>query len=355
MALTTEFRSALAGLFQIDVAQVEVSNDGLNIAGTSLESPGDFDLLQLVESFTLVEAGSERATITSGSSTINFSRVMLREQPEFGVIDLNPNGNRLFLGKFGATVAEIDLSQCPEILLGVACLQPRTSAPAREWASILEAWGPFVALQGTAPEESMAEIGCFLSCNAPALPEFASPSRVRPFQVRHTTSPEALKAYVLGLQSIDGPDVAFLRLYRIFELEFAATLKDEMSTAALPEVYERLRSLHSVSELEILKRTIERSSVAISRFTCDDFRALFGSHEPSREQYKKIAKWLDTGAAVPNDCRGQLIYYIRCALVHSKFSETEKFLFGPFEGSRAEALRHVLSDMRDIIRDILAT
>lgn len=121
--------------------------------------------------------------------------------------------------------------------------------------------------------------------------------------------------------------MAFLRLYRIFELEFAATLKSERAAAALPQVYEKLRTLHAVSEMDILRRTIKRSIVPALRFTRDDFKALFGADLPNREQYKKLSKWLEAGTPLPDDCRAQAIYCIRCALVHSKFSETERSLW----------------------------
>jgi hypothetical protein len=354
MSLTLEFRTSLAEMFGIDVAKVEVVSGGVTIAGTLLESPGKFDIAALLGGFSLVETCPSRATVTDATRDITLSRVVLRPQPEYGVIEIGTRDAWLFLGEFGATVGQIDLGQCPELLFCIACFQPQRASPVRQWAAILEAWGPFVVSEGEHPQPTMAEVGCFLQSTAPVLPEFDLPSKARPFRKRATTSKEALNAYVLGLQSTDGPEVAFLRLYRIFELEFAATLQSEIAGAALSQVYEKLRTLHSVSEIEILRRTIERSAAPIRRFTRDDFKALFGSELPARDQYKKLAKWLEAGTALPDDCRAQAIYYTRCALVHSKFSETERFLFGPFEGDRAVALSHIVSDMRDILRDILA-
>lgn len=354
MPVVTEFRNSLASAFGIDAANIEVTSDSVNIAGTPLARPGDFDIAALLESYSMVERTPTKAIVTDGHQSITFSRVVVRPQPEYGIIEIVPGDAWLFLGDFEQTVDQLDLGQYPELLLCIACFEPRRISAVREWAVILESWGPFVASQGEPPLQALAEIGCFLQSAAPTLPDFSLPSKVRRFQARATTSTEAMNAYVLGLQSTDGPDVAFLRLYRIFELEFAATLKAEMSSAPLTQVYEKLRTLHSVSELDILKRTIDRSTVPISRFTCDNFRALFGADLPTREHYKKLARWLETGVALPNDSRALLIYYVRCALVHSKFSETERFLFGPFEADRSAALCHIVADMRDILRDILA-
>ncbi|MGA9511866.1 MAG: hypothetical protein WBV55_24825 [Candidatus Sulfotelmatobacter sp.] len=355
MPLAQEFRTSLAKLFGIDVSQIEVNPDGVNIAGSALPAPGVFDVAALLESFNIVETAANRVKVTDGHRTITLSRVAVRPQPEHGIIEVGAVDAKLFLGSFGTTVGQIDIVQCPELLICIACFDPQRTQPVREWAAILEAWGPFVISEGEPPHPALAEIGCFLESGAPSLPEFSLPSQARAFRHRITTSKEAVNAYVLGLQSTDGPDIAFLRLYRIFELEFAATLQSEMAKAALSQVYEKLRMLHSVNEIEILRRTIDRSLVPVTRFTCGDFRTLFGAQPPSREQYKRLAKWVESGTGLPEDCRAHVIYYIRCALVHRKFSETEQFLFGPFEGNRAVALTHIVSDMREILRDILAT
>jgi hypothetical protein len=355
MPLTQEFRASLATQFGIDVSNVEVAADGVRVAGTLLETPGAFDMAALLDGFSIVEAEPGRAKVAGGGREITLSRVVVRPQPEHGVIELAAGSAWLFLGGFGATVDQVDLGACPEILTFLACFEPQRTSSVREWAAILEAWGPFVASDGDPPQHAMAEIGCFLQSAAPSLPEFRPPSQVRPFRKRATASREALNAYVLGLQSTDGPDVAFLRLYRIFELEFAATLQAGIASAPLSQVYEKLRTLHSASELEILRRTIDRSVVPVSRFTCSDFQALFGPEPPSRDQYRKLSSWLAVGTTLPDDCRAPAVYFIRCALVHSKSSETERFLFGPFESARAAALSHIVSDMRDILRDILAT
>jgi len=42
-------------------------------------------------------------------------------------------------------------------------------------------------------------------------------------------------------------------------------------------------------------------------------------------------------------------------LVHSKIGDTERFLFGPFFGPRADALHHLVEDTRAIIKDLIAT
>lgn len=356
MSLTTLFRNSLASTFGIDVVDIELVQDGITIAGALLPTPGTFNIGALLDSSNVVDQTAGRVTIDIKGRAVTIARVNLRPQSESGIIEIGSHDTWLFLGSFGTTVDKVDLENYPELLFSIACFDPlRSTSLNREWSAILEAWGPFVVSQGAPPEPALAEIGCFMPSTAPLPPEFLPSSQVRLFHPRPTTSTEALNAYILGLQSVDGPDVAFLRFYRIFELEFAATIRDAMNTAALSQVYATLRTLHGMTELEILKRTLNRSAVVFSQFTCDDFRALFGTDPPMREQYRKLATWLESGTVLPTECRALVIYYIRCALVHSKFTETERFLFGPFEGNRSIALAHVVSDMRAVLRDILAT
>src|SRR5439155_15203957 len=122
------------------------------------------------------------------------------------------------------------------------CFDPRSRlVPIRDWCSIVEAWGPMVASTGEPFKPALAEIGCFLQSSSPKCLDYVPPSKSRPFLPRGTVPPEAFNAYVVALQTTDGPDVAFLRFYRIFELEFAATIQNEVQAAPLSRVYEMIR------------------------------------------------------------------------------------------------------------------
>lgn len=205
------------------------------------------------------------------------------------------------------------------------------------------------------PEAALAEVGCFCARSASGNISFDTPSKFKSFESKPTISTEAVQAYVLALEAQDGLDVTVHRLYRIFELEFAATLKSDIAATPLNKVYEKIRSLPSVGEQKTLEMIVTKSLVSFTEFTAGDLYALFGvGHRPARDAYKPISAWLNSGSQYPpNECRAHIIYYVRNALVHSKVSEADQFLFGPYEGVRALALLHLARDMQKLIRDLL--
>jgi hypothetical protein len=104
--------------------------------------------------------------------------------------------------------------------------------------------------------------------------------------------------------------------------------------------------------------TIAGSLSPFTRFSLQDFDSIFSSgHVPQNSSaYTTLITWVSKRKAhhPPDECRAQLLYYVRNALVHSKLGDRDPFLFGPYEGPRAEALVHLVSDMRDLIRDLIA-
>src|SRR6476646_7167153 len=98
MSLTLEFRTALADVFHIDAALIEVVPERVNIAGTLLETPGAFDLAAHLEAFSTVGATTTRSRVSSAGRAITFCRIVLRSQCEHGIIELSDDKAWLFLG-----------------------------------------------------------------------------------------------------------------------------------------------------------------------------------------------------------------------------------------------------------------
>jgi hypothetical protein len=356
MPIIEDFTFAIARYFSVPHDQITIRADGMTVAGIDMPVPGSFDLFATLNNARVQASSAYTATIDSGTRTVAVGRAELRPQVESGIIELSTRDCWFFLGTFGTSVSNVNLDICPEMILAIACLPPiMPMGGQRDWSSVLESWGPLIVSTSAPSEPELAEFGCFLAGTPSKLPEFLPASQSRPFLPRPAAVPEALNAYVFAHKASDGPDVVFLRFYRIFELQFAATIQSEITRAPLGKVYETLRTLHSASELDVLRRTFDMSNVAFDRFTRTDFHELFGQpFQPVRDQYRPISNWLTSGNALPMNCRAPLVYFVRCALVHSKITEAEKFLFGPFESARANALDHLASDMRDVLRDLLA-
>jgi len=358
MSVVNEFTRGLASLFSLDAAEIDLSAESVSIGGTMLAQPGPFDFRGFLESANARVIDTTCVAITTAEKTLTLYRATLRGKTESGIIEIPGCDAWVFLGSFG-TSPNIDLAKYKELLIAVCFFQPRSSSlPTRDWPSIIEAVGPVVGSTLQPPEEGLAEIGCFLGPEGVNRLSYELPSQARVFSRRSSVPTEAFAAYIEALKGGDGFDVAFLRFYRIFELHFAAAIQNEIAGAPLRQVYEKIRRMQGASELDILRRTLDNSRVSFSRFTASDFEALFGlGYKPKAEQYRAIVRWLENNppTTVPENCRAQIIYYVRCALVHSKLSDTEPFLFGPFEGARASALQNLVDDTRAIIRDLLST
>ncbi len=357
MPLSEDFRQRLASQFRLHVEQVGIDDDGVVIYGERLPDVG-VAVRMFLDTYQVVELTSNFARFVSASRHVLVQKVSLRECQDRGLLEIAAGTTWLFLGNFGANTETIDLSECPELLLGIASLPPlKEEADSRNWTSIIEQWGPLVITYADLPEASLAEVGCFCSRESITPLSFDPPSQMSPFIRRPQISTESVQAYVLALEATDGPDVTFHRFYRIFELEFAVSLKAEIAATPVREIYKKLKDL-KITELKALDTTVMNSLVPFTDFSLSDFDSLFGPGHlpPSGGSYQILINWLKnkTPNNPPNECRAQLLYYVRNALVHSKIADGDTFLLGPYEGARAIGLINLVRDMKRLIRDLVA-
>ena len=264
----------------------------------------------------------------------------------------------IFTGAFTGVSGEPDLTDYPEVLLAMAVLAPRCTVSNNiNWVSILEAMGPFM-INFSEDSHSITVCDCgLLDIHQQNSFSFDWDNTI-PDLVRNAklgTPEDAVLAYLCALRESTTTDVAFQKLYRVLEILFAGSFKDAIATAPLSKVIALIQSLTSKSELDTLKKLIDSSSTVFSRFTREDFDSLFDRHRPQQQYYSNVTKWLNNTANQfpPNALRAHIIYYVRCALVHSKMNEKEPFLMGPFSPVQEDALKRLVEDTRDVIRDLL--
>ena len=358
MPLSNALCEALSRQFGLDHNPIQADDEGLSITGELLPSPGLTDFRTFLDEFTVANQTDDVVQLISGSKTVTLQRVVLRANTEAGLVEVEPGASWLFLGSFGTNTEAIDISACPELILALATLPPiKPNNAMKNWSSIIESWGPLAISYGKPPEAALAEIGCFCARQSISAVQFQPPSGLRGFTARTATSDEEVQAYISALEAQDGPDVTIHRLYRIFELKFAQSVKDDISNTPLSQVWKKLKDL-KLSELKALETTVASSPMQFQRFSSTDFDNLFGAGHlpPEGGQYGLLRNWLNRRTTLypVNGCRAHIIYYVRNALVHSKVSDGDTFLMGPYEGVRAVALVNLAQDIHDLVRDIIA-
>lgn len=340
-----------------------VEAGGLTITGTFLPTPGAFDLASLLESTSIHQTIDDSTVILDiNGSLVRVIQMALSPHSSYeGIHELVGDNTMVFSGSFGELIGDPILDSMQSLIAAIAVFNPiRTMLSRKSWTDILESIGPIACHQESVstPFERLAEIGMFKTRQVLFVPRILHPQNTRSLAARTGIPGEARQGFVNFFQTSDGPDVAILRLYRIFELEFASTIKNAIQTSSLPRVWTLIQSTMSRSEMELLKDTCARSHVGISSFSNVHFANLFGaSHRPRRDHYKCIVTWLDSNPNAishpPQPCTAAIIYYVRCALVHSKIADGEPFLFPPFTQNQVDALSALADDMLLIVKDIL--
>lgn len=261
----------------------------------------------------------------------------------------------VFTGSLDESIEELDLVDFPETMFALCLLEPSVEKlRIQNWAGIFESIGPFaICRKDHNIETILADSGLFLFENNSFSYEWENrvPASVNLYPSR---VPEAEAAYLSALRNSASPDLAFIQLYRVFEILFAFGLKSKISESNIYDVLKTIRSFKNISELSMLSILLEQSLVQVLRFTISDFFELFGAHKP-QGAYQRLNDWKisPVNTPLPTEMRATLIYYIRCSLVHSKLGEDEPFLMGPFPPTKEQALARIVEDVRNIVKSLI--
>jgi len=274
---------------------------------------------------------------------------------------LNNSGDRngiIFTGSFFGSINQPEFTSFQEILFSICLLSSIHPLQEISWAGIFESLGSFAIFTGeNIPYSSLADCGIFPASIEPFTFSWAN-EIPQDFRNRKDDVPqEAEKAYIAALSTSISPGVAFIQLYRAFEILFAVGLKEKIKNSAVTEVLKVMRDFKSLAELDMLSNLLNKPSISFYSFTPTDFITLFGSHKPEGT-YQKITDFLYPKsscfpAKFPNNLVATIIYYIRCSLIHSKLGEKEPFLLEPFSDKKINALCNLVEDMRNIIKSLV--
>jgi hypothetical protein len=372
MSLFSRFQEKISDIFNVPIDSIQYDEGIIRVGSSELPLIGVFfksssSTIQLIDYFKQYEED----TVTDGKifskteneETLNIKGLSIFNQNiDAGVYQITGTDDEkivVFTGSFADMGGEPDLTSFPEVLLAIAVLDKIGRTNSISWVSLLEGLGPFVVFSSKHPFLFTSLAECGLSARRQNTFSFTWSSNLpSTLQAMSSEVPEeAQKAYLAALQESATADVAFLRLYRVLEILFAGTYKEDVAKADLGRVIALIQSFQSISELDTLRKLVERSTSHFSRFTKTDFNILFSNHRPGGN-YLKISKWLDETTIEASEnpqprIYAFIIYYVRCALVHSKMNEREPFLISPFSIDQERALENLVEDTRDIIRDLL--
>lgn len=373
MSLRSEFFDNIISIYGLDVKEEESTNSFFNEICSQLENnflgdeessePIKFNCIDYLDSYSIKSKGENPVEffLQGPDNRVLCVRKLIvvneNVSPGIYVVDEDKKEKKIiFTGSFGDSKEEPDLVPYPELLLAIAVLKPiyETKEELGSLASIFEVFGAFVI-------DFSETVNSSVICDCGLL--YANQRNCFSFDWHNDVShalrkkkenipEEALLAYLCALRESTTVDVAFCKLYRVLEVLFAGLFKNKISDAPLDKVIALIHSLQSSSELKILSDLLVGSSASF-RFSRDDFNSLFGEYRPQNKNYEKIGKWLDDNQRVGNAPVALIVYYVRCALVHSKMNEKEPFLMGPFSEAQERALGNLVEDIRDIVKELL--
>jgi hypothetical protein len=364
MSLRKEFQENIAFAFGVSPADVVLEASSIQLSPSLPQNPvcGSFDLASLLDSATLISKTEHLALVERNGRKLVLEKLQRHSGApvEHGVIDWPDESTFVFTGSFGQTASTPSLDVCPELLLAIAIWEPdATLSHGFDWASLLQTWGPvactFDAQQ--APSDRLAFCGYGGRTKQTWNPAFAQLRGSPAFRAQATAINEAREAFRSALRVTHEPDLAFIRLYRIFEIEFAIAIRSQIAAAPLSELIGILRSNQNSSELDTLRKVFDRSNVSFAHFSRNDWDTLFGAaHVPGREQYGSLSKWVSDPARPnfpPDPCRAYLVYYVRNALVHAKMQKGDVSLLPPFSSAKQQSLGRLFEDCLAIVRSLL--
>lgn len=259
----------------------------------------------------------------------------------------------------GRTESEIDLSRYKEILYVMPKLQLIEGYEGSlGWTELLNCFGTFVVYFDDRDRicDGLVEYGLF-------------PHRTKNFSLAWESSPdfklnfpkidvptEAIRAYSAALEISDNPEIAFFLIYRAFEVLFAPSIKEKVSTADVREVIRFISNKKTTTELELLKLVIENSSYSFSEFTIGDLVCLVDKKHWKGDNYSVIlgeTNGKPPTDLIPNSIIAPAIYIVRCAIVHSKLDSESAALLPPYTLPEINALTHLVEDVRGLLKCLL--
>jgi hypothetical protein len=361
MSVHDEFCSNLASVFGVASADIRIEPTGIQVGSHVVANCLiNHDLGDLLANTKVLARNDAAADIEYQGNKLTLTRLRRHDGAlvEYGVIHWPDQQTWVFAGNFGSLSTPPSLDICPPLLLAVALWQPEpVEMIGFDWASLLPLWGPLAcSVNPDATRERLAIAGYSARVPSGWRQPFIQLSSSPLFRLSSSATQEARDAFVSALQASDGPDTAFIRLYRVFEVEFARTTQQDIAGAPIQKVLALLRNIQSTNELDTLRKVFDRSSVLFTRFSRSDWDSLFGQgHKPRREGYQAIGKWLDSPGATcpPEKCRALIVYYVRNALVHAKLQEGDAVLLPPFSTQASASLCRLYEDCVDVVRSLL--
>ncbi|WP_421346691.1 hypothetical protein [Aeromonas veronii] len=358
----------------------------LDLDGVFFDGISQVDIEAYINDFTINVISDGHFSIKANSSHeyYEFYKVKnLNKQLSHGMYTISGNGAMddciVFTGEFDSGLAQLDLTDTPEFIFSILLFNPPSNytMPASvSWDTVFSAVGSFVFVKSNAFDiRTLYPYGFFFDSGAYSV-SYEKEFKYNEIEINTavvksinnsipaTVLEPALKAYSNVLLTNAAIELDFVNLHRVFEILYAWALKKYIASISEVLIYDRINkngknggSPLLTSERSMTCYIVEHSGVSsLSNFTSQDMLDLFGVATPVDFNAKgSVKSWVVNNANVAMNAEfvGEVLYFVRCALVHSKVRASEMYLMGPFSAVQTTALKKLVRIQRDILERLL--
>ncbi|MFQ2621384.1 hypothetical protein ACK3YV_00970 [Aeromonas caviae] len=382
--------SKIADIFDTDPGSILFADEAFSYANSSLDLEGVFfdgisqsEIEAYLNGFTYSLIDDGHFKVASATEIYEFYKVEnINKQLPHGIYvipGINPNDNCVvFTGDFDNGFSQIDLMATPEMIFALLIFsapQNYTIPSTVSWDVVFSTLGAFVYVNYSAFDvRSLYPYGLFYNSNHNSV-AYAKDFRSGDItsnnaivkdvnsSIPATVLEPALKAYSNVLLTSSAIELDFVNLHRVFEVLYAWALKKYIGNISEELIYDLVskngkNSKPSMtSERSMTCNIVSHAGISsLSNFTYQDMLALFGVTTSNDLNAKgNFEKWLNNSptAVINAELIGEILYFVRCSLVHSKVTSSEIYLMGPFSAAQKNALEKLVNIQRDIIERLL--
>ncbi|MFM5585317.1 hypothetical protein ACET8Y_21775 [Aeromonas veronii] len=381
----------IADIFGTSPGSILFADQAFSYANNPLDLEGVFfddgisheEIVAYLNSFTYSFIDDYHFKVVSPSDSFEFYKVEnINKQLPPGIYTIL-GGNTsdscvVFTGDFDNGFAQIDLTAMPEIIFAILLFsapQNHTIPNNVSWEAVFSALGSFIYVNySTFDVRSLYPYGLFYNSNHNSvayakdfrgneiLSNTAIVKKVNS-SIPATVLEPALKAYSNVLLTSSAIELDFVNLHRVFEVLYAWALKKYIGNISEELIYDLVskngknNKPSMTSERSMTCNIVSHSGLSLlNNLTNQDILDLFGVTASSDLNAKgNFDKWLSNNpAAVINaELIGEILYFVRCSLVHSKVTSSEIYLMGPFSSVQKNVLEKLVNIQRDILERLL--
>ncbi|MGR1185986.1 hypothetical protein ACUVJH_20965 [Aeromonas veronii] len=386
--MLNEIKNSLADGFSLPVTEVEFENNEFYIKNSDMSldvkncfypQKTDVEILNEIQSYRVVASTDISVSVENNTSGEKFSIFKIDNKNvdlQHGIYIIPCGGGtavnyHIFTGSL-VGAGPLDLSMMPCILFGLLLISPGAfvaRATAKTWYDVYNAIGPFVVCNNEEPNLiRIARYGFFKTVSSTQLPyknnyydnDVYNNSAVAKV-IKTDISAKVYNAYEYALRVRASTDLVYLSYHRVFEVLFAWGLKKYISNHINEEyIYETIKTHKNLTnESEMTRYLVVLSKKRLpTTISPNDLLVLFNvTKVDDITKHHLVAKW--TAGRTPltveeeHDVLAEILYQVRCGLVHSKISTKSIYIMGPYSRAQEQVLCALIDIQKEIIESLI--